>query len=134
MKNKSIEVDFDEGSSTRIALGEWFAGTTIVYAAKDDDAFGMQCDYELSTTMAVRPKEVRAVRESRRRNGRKVKKLPDDRIRDELVVIFGPDMSAKSAVTTLKHLIKKIEKEGLLTGEDADGYDVEYVGAAPRTL
>lgn len=134
MKNKSIEVDFDEGSSTRIALGEWFAGTTVVYAAKDDDAFGMQCDYKLSTMTATHPNEVRQVRRSRRRNGGKVKRLPDDRIRDELVVIFGPDMSAKSAVTTLKHLVKKIEKEGLLIGEGADQYVVEYVGAAPRSL
>lgn len=127
MKNKSIEVDFDEGSSTRIALGEWFAGTTIVYAAKDDDAFGMKCDYKLSAMTATHPNEVRLVRESRRRGGGKVKRLPDDRIRDELVVIFGPDMSPNSAVATLKHLAKKIQGEGLLTGEDADGYDVEYV-------
>ena len=127
MKNKSIEVDFDEGSSTRIALGEWFAGTTVVYAAKGDDAFGMKCDYKLSTMTATHSNEVRLVRKSRRRNGGKVKRLPDDRIRDELVVIFGPDMSANSAVATLKHLAKKIQAEGLLIGEDADGYDVEYV-------
>lgn len=127
MKNKSIEVDFDEGSSTRIALGEWFAGTTVVYAAKDDDAFGMQCDYKLSTMTTTHPNEVRQVRRRRRRNGGKVKRLPDDRIRDELVVTFGPDMSADSAVATLNHLAKKIQGEGLLIGEDASGYDVEYV-------
>jgi hypothetical protein len=34
-------------------------------------------------------------------------------------------MSANSAVATLKHLAKKIQAEGLLIGEDADGYDVE---------
>ena len=126
MKKRLVTVDFDEGSS-RISNGEWFAGTTIVYAAKGDHAFGMQCDYKLSTMTDTHPNEVRVVRESRRRGGGKVKRLPNDRIRDELIVIFGPDMSANSAVATLKHLAKKIQGEGLLIGEDADGYDVEYV-------
>ncbi|UPJ74100.1 hypothetical protein [Bradyrhizobium sp. 187] len=128
MKKRLVKVDLDEGSS-RIWNGESFAGTTILYAAKDDGAFGMQCDYELSTLMDVNPDEVRAFRESRRRGGSKVKRLPNDRIRDELVVIFGPDMSAKSAVTTLKHLVNKIEGEGLLIGRDeADEYVIESVG------
>ncbi|MCK1301959.1 hypothetical protein IVB33_11045 [Bradyrhizobium sp. 24] len=130
MKKRLVKVDLDEGSS-RIWNGESFAGTTVLYGAKDDDAFGMQCDYELSTLTEVSPEEVRAFRESRRRGGGKVKKLPNNRIRDELVVIFGPDMSAKSAVTTLKHLVKKIEEEGLLIGRDqADEYVVESVGGA----
>jgi hypothetical protein len=105
-----VTVDFDEGSS-RISNGEWFAGTTIVNAAKGDDAFGMQCDYKLSTMTDTDPNEVRVVRESRRRGGGKVKRLPNDRIRDELIVIFGPDMSANSAVATLKHLAKKIQEK-----------------------
>ena len=127
MKKRLVKVDFDDGVTRISANGEWFAGTTIVYAAKGDDAFGMKCDYKLSTMTSTHPNEVRAVRESRRRGGGKVKRLPDDRIRGELVVIFGPDMSANSAVATLKHLAKKIQGEGLLIGEDADGYDVEYV-------
>jgi hypothetical protein len=127
VKKGLVRVDLDEGSS-RICNGESFAGTTILYAAKDDDSFGMQCDYELATLMELNPEEVRAFRERRRRAGVKVKRLPNDRIRDELVVIFGPDMSAKSAVATLKHLAKKIEQEGLLTGRDeADDYVVETV-------
>ena len=91
MKRKLVRIDMDAGSS-RIWNGESFAGTTILYAAKDDDSFGMQCDYELTTLMDLNPEEVRAFRESRRRTGGKVKRLPNDRIRDELVVIFGPDM------------------------------------------
>jgi hypothetical protein len=127
MKKRVVRIDINEGSS-RIWNGESFVGTTILYAAKDDDSFGMQCDYELATLMDLNPDEVRAFRESRRRSGVKVKRLPNDRIRDELVVIFGPDMSAKSAVRTLMHLVEKIEKEGLLTGRDeVDDYIVESV-------
>jgi hypothetical protein len=87
MKKSLVKIDLNEGSS-RIWNGESFAGTTVLYAAKDDDSFGMQCDYELATLMEMCPNEVRAVRESRRRSGAKVKMLPNDRIRDELVVIF----------------------------------------------
>lgn len=128
MKKRLVKKDIKEGSS-RIWNGESFAGTTVLYAAKDDDSFGMQCDYELATLMDMNPDEVRAFRESRRRSGAKVKRLPNDRIRDELVVIFGPDMSAKSAVRTLRRLAEKIEREGLLTGRnEADDYVVESVG------
>jgi hypothetical protein len=120
-------VDFDYGSS-RIWNGDSFTGTTILYAAKDDDSFGMQCDYELETLIDLNPDEVRAFRESRRRADAKVRKLSDDRVRDELVVIFGPEMSAKRAVSTLRHLADKIETEGLLTGRNEAGdYIVETV-------
>jgi hypothetical protein len=130
MKSRLVKEDVNEGSS-RIWNGESFVGTAILYAAKDDDAFGMQCDYELSTLTDVHPDEVRAFRETRRRGGSKVKRLPNDRVRDELVVIFGPDMSAKSAATTLKHLAKKIEGEGLLIGRDeTDEYVTESVGGS----
>lgn len=47
-----MKVDFDEGLF-HISNGEWFAGTTIVYAAKGDDAFGMRCDYKLSTLAQI---------------------------------------------------------------------------------
>lgn len=128
MKKRLLKIDINGGSS-RIWNGESFAGTTILYAAKDDDSFGMQCDYELATLMDMNPDEVRAFRESRRRSGAKVKRLANDRIRDELVVIFGPDMSAKSAVRTLRRLVEKIDREGLLIGRnEADDYVVESVG------
>jgi hypothetical protein len=127
MKKRVTKIDLNEGSS-RIWNGEGFSGTAVLYAAKDDDAFGMQCDYELATLTELNPDEVRAARESRRRSGIKVKRLPSDRIRDELVVIFGPDMSAKSAVSTLRHLVERIEREGLLTGRnEADDYVVELI-------
>jgi hypothetical protein len=71
---------------------------------------------------------VRAFRESRRRAGAKARKLSDDRTRDELAVIFGPEMSAKRAAITLRQLTDKIEEEELLPGRDEAGdYVVETV-------
>jgi hypothetical protein len=114
---KILKVDMNAGSC-RIWNGDTFSGTTVVYAAKGNDSFAIQCDYELLTLMDYHKDEVRAVRENRRRAGAKLKPLPDNRIQDELVVIFGPEMSAQSAVKTLECLVKKIKHEGLLMGMD----------------
>jgi hypothetical protein len=124
---KIVKVSFDEGSS-RIWNGGSLTGTTVMYAAKGDDSFGMQCDYDLQTLLESDPREVRAFRESRRRAGTKLRPLAEHKIHDELVVIFGPEMSAKDAVRTLRHLIEKIEDKGLLTGRnEADDYVIEKV-------
>jgi hypothetical protein len=123
----------DESGSCRIWNGDVFHGTTVVYAAAGDDSFGMQCDYELNTLEDFRKKEVRAYRTSLRRRGKKLEPLKDDQIQDELVVIFGPEMSARRAVETLTALAKKIEREGLLIGRDeTDDYVVESAERVPR--
>jgi hypothetical protein len=36
----------------------------------------------------------------------------------EMVVVFGPEMSAKEAVEALQLLVRRIKKERLLTGRD----------------
>jgi hypothetical protein len=126
-------VRIDESGSCRIWNGDVFHGTTVVYAAAGDDSFGMQCDYELNTLEDFRKKEVRAYRTSLRRRGKKLEPLKDDQIQDELVVIFGPEMSARRAVETLTALAKKIEREGLLIGRDeTDDYVVESAERVPR--
>jgi hypothetical protein len=132
-RRAQAKVDLNHGAS-RIWNGETFGGTTILYAAKDDDSFALQCSYEVETLMERHPQEVRAFRESCRRAGSKAKKLPENRIRDELVVIFGPDMDAKHAVGTLRNLADKIEKSGLMTGRDeADDYIIEMVDGKRST-
>jgi hypothetical protein len=111
---KIVKVRFDEGThgSGMANLG--------------DDSFGMQSDYDLQTLFESDPQEVRAFRESRRRAAAKVRSLAEDKIHDELVVIFGPEMSAKDAVSTLRHLIEKYK--GLLTGRNEAGdYVMETV-------
>jgi hypothetical protein len=126
-------VRIDESGSCRIWNGDVFHGTTVMYAAAGDDSFGMQCDYELNTLEDFRKKEVRAYRTSLRRRGKKLEPLKDDQIQDELVVIFGPEMSARRAVETLTALAKKIEREGLLIGRDeTDDYVVESAERVPR--
>jgi len=126
-------VKVEEGGSSRIWNGDVFHGTTVMYAAAGDDSFGMQCDYELDTLVDARKKEVRAYRTSLVRRGKKLDPLKDDQIQDELVVIFGPEMSARRAVETLTALAKKIEREGLLTGRDeTDDYVIESAEREPK--
>jgi hypothetical protein len=112
----------DEGGTYRIGSGDVFTGTTVMYAAVGDDSFGMQCDYTLNTLEETHVDEVRAFRRSLRLEKKRVRPLAKDRVKDELVVIFGPEMTARSAVETLTALAKKIEREGLLIGRD-QAYD-----------
>jgi hypothetical protein len=123
----------DEGATCRIWNGEFFHGTTVMYAAVGDDSFGMQCDYVLDTLADSRKEEVRAYRASLRLDGKQVRSLAEDRVQNELVVIFGPEMSTRSAVETLRALVKKIESEGLLIGRDeADEYVTESADRDPK--
>jgi hypothetical protein len=61
---------------------------------------------------------------------KRVMKVGANLDRDGLVIFFGPDMSAKSAVVTLKHLAKKIEREGFMIEEETDEYVVKSVSAS----
>jgi hypothetical protein len=137
MKVKRCEVleitRVDEGGTCRIWNGDVFTGTTTMYAAVGDDSFGMQCDYTLDTLEDTHVDEVRAFRRSLRLGKKKVRPLAKDRVKDELVVIFGPDMTARSAVETLMALASKIEREGLLIGRDqADDYITETADPEPK--
>jgi hypothetical protein len=117
MKNKD---------ANRIWSGSDFAGMAVGYGAYGHDVVPMQCNYELDSSFGGDPKEVRAYRKSRRRKGQKVKKLGKNKLRHELFVVFGPEMSAAEAVRTLKCLIKDIENNGLLIGrDDTDDYIIE---------
>lgn len=109
MPKKSMKVDMEAGTC-RIWNGEAFHGTTVCYAATPDDDTAFQCDYVFGILFESRPTEVRALREERRRAGKTVRKLPSDRLHNELMVAFGPDMSAKDAVTTLRRLAGVIQK------------------------
>lgn len=117
-----------ESGTCRMWNGDVFHGTAIMYAARDGDFMPVQCDYELGTLSETRPKEVRAYRQSLKRRGLKRPRLRPDQLHSEVVVIFGPVMSTKKAVDALQFLVRRITKEGLLTGRDhSEEYVVETV-------
>ncbi|MCG2633072.1 hypothetical protein L6654_41720 [Bradyrhizobium sp. WYCCWR 13023] len=110
-------MDYEAGTS-RFWNGEDFHGTAVVYVVKDGECLSIQCDYELNTLFESRPQDVRAFRENLRRKGLKPRRLPDDQLHSEVVVIFGPELSPQQAVYQLEVLIGKIRKRGLQTGKD----------------
>jgi hypothetical protein len=120
---KPKKVDMESGTS-RIWNGDCFHGTTACYAATPDDHTAFQCDCEFETLFESKPREVRAFREERRRNGKSIRKLGASSLRSEHIVAFGPEMSALDAVNALRRLAKIIGKNGLLIGKRKDD---EYV-------
>jgi hypothetical protein len=121
MKKQIEELASDAG---RIRTGDTFTGTAVIYGAAGSDSFGMQCEYEINTFLETRKLEVRAVRENRRIRGFEVQPLQDDRLKHEMLVVFGAEVTAKSAVETLRQLTKKIKAEGLFIGTDEAGNPV----------
>ncbi|QDM16066.1 hypothetical protein FNL56_09370 [Tardiphaga sp. vice304] len=114
------------GSVKREESSEWgmdsrWEGTAIIYAASGETTFGFSGEYDLSFRDETRPNELRGHREDRRRRGLKVKDLSGDKLRNEMLVVFGADMSANEAIVTLKTLLKRLMAEGLYVGRDNDG-------------
>jgi hypothetical protein len=124
----------DEDLLKRIWNDGSVCGTAIVYIANPIDHFSAQCDFEV-TSKDSHPKEVRAYREGRLENGKSVKRLGDDRLQDELIVIFGAKMSANEAVVSLERLLADIKNSGLLIGRDEDDQHIfETTGRKPYSF
>jgi len=64
--------------------------------------------------------QVRAYRQDRRLRGKNVRPLPNNALRDELVVLPGAGMTAEEVVATLRNLINSIETVGLAIGKAKD--------------
>jgi hypothetical protein len=67
------------------------------------------------------PADMRATRLFRASQGEPVDEVPDDKLAEELVVIFGAKMTAAKALATLKALVARIEDEGLMIGRVGSG-------------
>jgi hypothetical protein len=102
-----------------------FHGTYGAFAAARDGIEPMVCNVTIEVDWSDSGiKETRAYRRDLKRTGKKVPALRKDTLHDELFVVFGPKMSAASAVKRLHEVIKHIEKGGMLVGMGLSG---EYV-------
>jgi hypothetical protein len=101
----------------------------------DERRGGLTGDYEVTYRKESEPDELRAYREKRRRRGKRVEELGEDKISDHLVVIFGAELSARAAVATLEALIDRIREEGLIIGRVRDGdLTWETTDPSPRLI
>jgi hypothetical protein len=103
-RDAAVEVGEKIGAS-RIHDGDYFHGTAVVYAATPDDHTCFQCDFELDTQSESQPEHTRSGR--RLRKASRNRPISDEQLKQELVVIFGPEMSASAAVSTLRRLAKE---------------------------
>jgi hypothetical protein len=87
-----------------------------VYGAMPAGVTPFACDVEVQTLEESDVKELRGYRERRRRAGKKMPTLRRDALHDEMLVLFGPELSPKDAIDSLQALIDKIKSEGLLIG------------------
>ncbi len=109
-------------SVNRIQDGEDFRGTYMVYGADPTGHVVFACDVEVKTMDESRYEELRAHRLRRLASGKKAKEIRDDQLSNELLVVFGPELSATAAVDTLLKLVKHIQKKGLIVGRGKDGF------------
>ena len=121
------------GSGRRMLDESFFEGTAVVYVAKGYESISLQCDFELEARINSRKSEVRAVREGKRRRGEKPPLLPESRIRNQLVMICGPEMPPVEVIQTLQALIEKIKRQGLSIGLDEAGNSVEEATDGRKT-
>jgi hypothetical protein len=99
-----------------------FQGSYVVYGASAHFLTPFACDVQIQTLQESDNKQLRAHRLLRRQAGKKVPPLPQDALHDELLVIFGPEISPNEAVLVLRKLARHIERKGMLIGrEKADG-------------
>ncbi|WP_152527646.1 MULTISPECIES: hypothetical protein [unclassified Afipia] len=105
---------------------EYAAGIAYGISAHRGGCLGGYYEYTVEITAEAfkRRKEMRAYQIERMCKGKKVKELSDLTLQDDLVVLFGPGLSAKDAIASLKQVIKNIKKGGLLVGRDPKDFDV----------
>jgi chromatin segregation and condensation protein Rec8/ScpA/Scc1 (kleisin family) len=89
----------------------------------------MVCDVEVHSLSKTRLDELRAYRQIKERQRRRLRPLREDAFHEELFVIFGPKLSTKKAITALEALLENIRKDGLLIGkvEPFGDYYVESI-------
>ena len=112
--------------SDRWGIDTRMRGTAMIYAASGAESFSLSGDYDVDYTFDSCPEQLRAVELSRGNTGKAKNAAASFRLTDELVVIFGPSMSAISAIRTLKSLICRIENEGLSIGRIDEEADFVY--------
>lgn len=78
------------------------------------------------------PREPRAYRELSRSQGKRLPKIDEDSLRDELFVVPGAAMSSADVVKVPRAFIDQVEKHGMFIGKYKDEYIKESVSGEPR--
>jgi hypothetical protein len=101
----------------KLGQGRECFGTAAIYAARPNEWIYVQGDYRFDLNGNTFPKESRAYRNAAKRRRKKVTSRPEA-LRDETIVVFGPDVAPLEAAKLLRKLAAEIEKRGIFAGFD----------------
>ena len=119
-KHESTEARM--GKSASDGYQDLFHGTTAIYSiARDGYTDFFIGDYEINATRETWREQVRAELLSQEQAGTPPAKLPRDSLRDQVLIAFGPQVSAQQAVVALEKAVQSITAGGLLIGADRQG-------------
>jgi hypothetical protein len=137
MRNKS-EFECDECLGDKVT-GSGFSGLGLVHAISviEGEVITL-CEYSVTPIETLGPENdlrtTRAYREMRRSQGKKVPKIQEDELRDELIILAGAAMSPADVVAALKSFIKNIENHGMHVGKWKDDFIREKIAGEPRFI
>ena len=112
-------------SYEQLINNDFFEGIAYGIGASKDGREGVYYNYrvDLATDSFERRNEMRLARLEHSANQKKPVRLKGNGFRDDVFVLFGPDISSKEAVARLSEVIEEINKNGLLVGRDAHDND-----------
>jgi hypothetical protein len=136
METRSDEFECDLCLGDKVT-GSGFSGLTLAYAISiAEREIVTLCEYTLTPITTIGPKndprETRAYREMLRSQGKKVPKIEENALRDELVILPGAAMSPAEVVKALKNFIKHVERDGMHIGKYKDDFIRERIAGEPR--
>ena len=95
-------------------------GTAAIYWARSEFWTYGQGDYEIQLGVKSFPEEMRAYRKRAKKRGENIA-LRDEALKDQVVVVFGPNISPEQAMNFLRKLANQIGQRGLYTGDNRHG-------------
>lgn len=131
MKNDDRHPD-DQDWSDIFTLIDHHHGYALAYGLRVDD----HCTKPVEYSVSWHPKpnwQVRGFRQDRLLRGKRIKPLPDEALKDELILLPGASMTPEEVILALQRFILQIQKHGLVIGKASnDLFCAERIGAEPR--
>lgn len=136
MGTRSDECECHECLGDKVT-GSGFSGVGLAHAVsvREGEIITL-CEYTVTPIETLGPENdprgTRAYREMRRNQGKKVPKIQENELRDELIILAGAAMSPADVVTVLKSFIKNVERHGMHVGKWKDDFIREKTAGEPR--
>lgn len=138
VKDIKTMIDGEDRDPNELSIGDrangGFHGVALAYVLTADNQECVTAPYDYALYLDLDPNyQMRAYRQDRRLRGKTNKLLPDNALKDEVIVIPGAGMSPEDVLTALLKMIRAIQEEGLTIGKTQKNYYcAERIGIVPR--